>query len=587
MKKTCTQVSFLILFLIGAITTQAQDCSPTQAYTELTGNNVRAGLNIGGDLWWNGSDARYIVPAVDPTSGLPEVAAIFAGGIWIGGTDANGNLRLAAQTYGTANGETDYFAGPLNDDGTTTSIQCNDFDRFWIVTDDDINTHNADFADNGMIDNPVAEVMAWPGRGNPDFESIHGFELPFVNHAMAPFIDQNGNGIYEPSLGDFPNIKGASQGNWFVFNDAGGVHTSSGGEALAMQIQVLAYSYASNEDAINDATFYDYYFVYKGEEVLENTNISIWVDPDLGCYTDDYIGCDTISDMAFVYNMDATDGDNGCSCPGGVTTYCDDIPLVGIKILDGIYAERVFGGGGQLEVPLPGQAADTLVSLGMTSFIYYNGVGATQGTADPATPAQYFNYMQGRFQDGLPISVGGDGHNPGGTFTNYAFPGNPADVGEWSMCQEDLPAGDRRMLINSGPFRVVPGSINRLSFAVIYTPSVAHPCPDISDLREVGDVVSTFYDNGGIVSINTPIYQDNAISLTPNPFTDQSQLVLEGASTLQQVQLYSITGQLMRTYAGLSANSLSIEKGNLTPGMYLYKALAKDGKAYSGKLVLE
>ena len=588
MKKTRTQLAILILFLVSIMTVQSQNCTVPFGTSDLTGNNVKAGLLIGGDLWWDGSNARYIVPTVEPGSGLPEVSAIFAGGIWMGGYDASGNLKLAAQQYGTASGNTDYFAGPLNDDGTTTSTQCSNFDRFWIVTDDEINTHNADYADNGTIDNPIDAVMGWPGRGNPNFESINGFELPFYNHSMAPFVDLNANGIFEPAAGDYPNINGASQGNWFVFNDAGGTHTSSDGDALGMQTQVLAYSYVSSEEAINNATFYDYYFAYKGAEVLEDSYMSLWVDADLGCYLDDYIGCVPEANLAYVYNQDATDGEPGCTCPGGVQTYCDDVPLVGIKMLDGIYAERIIGQGGELEVPTPGQAADTIVSLGMSSFIYFNGVGATQGTADPATPAQYFNYMQGLFQDGLPLTTGGLGHNPGSTdYTNYAFPGNPSDGSEWSMCSEALPAGDRRMLINSGPFRLSPGSINRLSFAVIYQPSVAYPCPDVGGLVEVGDIVSGFYNDNSTVSTKTPVYQDNAISLTPNPFTNQTQLLIDGQSNLQQVQLYSITGQLVRSYNSLSAKSLTIQKGNLTSGMYLYRALTEDGKAYSGKLVVE
>ncbi len=587
MKNTHAQLSSLFLFLISTITIQSQDCFVPSAASELSANNVRAGLLIGGDLWWNGSDARYVVPAVDPGSGLPEVAAIYSGGIWMGGIDASGSLKLAAQTYGSSAGNTDYFAGPLNDDGTTTSNQCEDFNRFWVVTDDQINTHNADFADNGIIDNPIDAIMGWPGRGNPNFESFNGFELPLFNHSMAPFIDLNGNDIFEPTAGDYPNINGATEGNWFVFNDAGGPHSSSGGEALGMQTQVLAYSYASNEDAINDATFYDYYFAYKGTEVLEDAYVSFWVDPDLGCYLDDYIGCIPEADIAYVYNQDASDGEPGCICPGGVNTYCEDIPVVGVKMLDGIYAERVFGPGGELEVPAPGVSADTIVSLGMSSFMYYNGFGGPSGTTDPVTTAQTYNYMQGIFQDGLPLTTGGDGHNPGSTdYTNYAFPGNPSDGSEWSMCSEALPAGDRRMLINSGPFRLSPGSINRLSFAVIYQPSVAYPCPDIGGLVEVGDIVSDFYNDNSTVSTKRPIFQDNAISLTPNPFTNQTQLLIDGQSNLQQVQLYSITGQLVRSYNSLSANSLTIEKGNLTTGMYFYKALSKGGKAYSWKFVV-
>lgn len=103
--------SMLTAFLFNLI---AQDCTIPYAQSELDVNNVRARLKNAGDLWWDGDDARYIVPKVEPGQG-PEVAAIFAGSLWFGGFDPEGNLRLAAPTYGAVVGDRDYFAGPLDE----------------------------------------------------------------------------------------------------------------------------------------------------------------------------------------------------------------------------------------------------------------------------------------------------------------------------------------------------------------------------------------------------------------------------------------------------------------------------------------
>jgi hypothetical protein len=51
-------------------------------------NNVRARLLTGGDVWWDGTDGRYVVPKVAP--GLPEVSSIFAGAVWLGGWTPQG-----------------------------------------------------------------------------------------------------------------------------------------------------------------------------------------------------------------------------------------------------------------------------------------------------------------------------------------------------------------------------------------------------------------------------------------------------------------------------------------------------------------
>ena len=95
-------------------------------------NNVRARLTTGGDVWWDGDDGRYVVPKVP--AGVPEVSSIFAGAVWLGGVDPAGNLKVAAQTFGRARGNFDFFTGPIDpDDGTTTQEVCANWDRFFRV----------------------------------------------------------------------------------------------------------------------------------------------------------------------------------------------------------------------------------------------------------------------------------------------------------------------------------------------------------------------------------------------------------------------------------------------------------------------
>ncbi len=39
-------------------------------------------------------------------------------------------------------------------------------------------------------------------------------------------------------------------------------------------------------------TFYNYVLINQGTQTLTNTYFGSWVDADLGCYNDDYVGCD-------------------------------------------------------------------------------------------------------------------------------------------------------------------------------------------------------------------------------------------------------------------------------------------------------
>src|SRR5215831_10999024 len=80
----------------GSIETRANDCAPASDEVDMDINNVRARLLGSGDMWWDlVNTARYIIPNVPKGSGLPEVSSLFAGAVWIGGIDAQGQLKVA------------------------------------------------------------------------------------------------------------------------------------------------------------------------------------------------------------------------------------------------------------------------------------------------------------------------------------------------------------------------------------------------------------------------------------------------------------------------------------------------------------
>jgi hypothetical protein len=54
-------------------------------------NKVKANILTGGGLFWDRSDAQFVVPY---TPGALEVNTIFAGSIWLSAFDQNGDLNL-------------------------------------------------------------------------------------------------------------------------------------------------------------------------------------------------------------------------------------------------------------------------------------------------------------------------------------------------------------------------------------------------------------------------------------------------------------------------------------------------------------
>lgn len=107
----------------------AAGCSAASGFRYLDINNVRGRINTGGDMWWDLDDiGRYYIPKEGSATSL------FSGALWIGGTDVNGQLKLAAQRYRQVG--IDYWPGPLTVDGTAAVDEetCVRYDQHTLIT---------------------------------------------------------------------------------------------------------------------------------------------------------------------------------------------------------------------------------------------------------------------------------------------------------------------------------------------------------------------------------------------------------------------------------------------------------------------
>lgn len=457
------------------------DCAVPQAKTELSINNVRASLLTGGDLWWDLQDAGYRVPKD------LGVSAIFAGAIWMGGMDPTGNVKVAGQTYRSPN-RNDYFTGPLDENGETNLNTCNAWDRFFRVKADEVNLHKTRFLQSTEegIPYPARDfpdnILGWPAEGNPYFAEVNGFSLPNTG-PLASFHDYDGDGIYDPSKGDYPVLRSAMIGGgetgemipseqvFNIFNDQG-VHTRTNGFPMGVQVNMTSFAFQT-DDEINDMTFYHYKVINRSAQDLDDMFFSLWIDPDLGCYADDFIGVDTVRNMFYMYNEDEMDGISECHC-AGIPTYCENIPMLGVRFFD------------------------TPDQVGLTSFAYYKNPSVGNpppATTDPNTAIEYYHYMSGVWRDGTPITVGGDGFNPGSDqITKYAFPSPPNEnnPNSWSMCTEELGFGDRRLVASTSFGKFEAGAQEEVLFGLVYVPSQQYPCPDLAYLQFASDRANIF-----------------------------------------------------------------------------------------------
>lgn len=436
-------------------------CTPAEAKTDLDINNVRTTILVGGDMWWDKSDPKYEVPKVTNVSAKRH--SLFAGSLWIGGIDQDNNLRVAAQTYRQTGN--DFFAGPLDTaTASTNDTICKSFDRHWKLNKSEV----LDFANGGSA---TSNILSWPGNGD---------KTEGISHYLAPFFDNDGDGVYEPQDGDYPefnlttkpsakkNILKGDQILWWVFNDAGNVHGESSGTPIGMEVQAQAFAFvAAADDPIGYCTFYQYTIINRGNKTLNSTYFGQWVDPDLGRYDDDYVGCDVTRGLGFCYNGDEDDD--------GPKGYGLNPPAIGVDFFEGPIADKNDG----IDNDRDGQIDEVGEQIIMSKFVYYNNDATVQG--NPSTTQHFYDYLNGIWKDRTPITYGGNGKGGGLGATSitcdFMFPGDSdpkyfgtkgQTVPTWTEVSAGNVPADRRFIQSAGPFTLEAGAVNYITTGVVW-----------------------------------------------------------------------------------------------------------------------
>ena len=453
------------------------NCAPASSAIELDVNNVRCLLLNGGDFWWDlvGS-ARYEVPKLPRDQAASARHSSFAGSLWIGGIDESGQLRVAAQTYRQSGN--DFWPGPLTASGATVDeATCNTWDKHFPITKVEILAFRAAYLNAVTTGAPLdlslyPNVKSWPAFG----EDADGNRL-----AMAPFVDIDGDPYnYNPSGGDFPDIAPCNGGGfpdqaiWWVLNDKGDVHTETGGEAIGLEIQMLAFAFATT-DQINNMTFYKYKVTNKSTLKLNDTYMGQWVDSDVGNSQDDYVGCDTVRGLGFAYNGLATDGTaNG---------YGANPPAFGLDFFQGPYG-------------------DAGLRLRMKHFVYYENDFSLRGNPEVAT--HYYGYLRGFWKDGSRMVDNGKNGYPGtapGPETDFMYPGDPGwcgggGNGGWNEFSAQNQPFDRRFMQSAGPFTLQPGAVNDIVVGAVWARGYYNDNKgSVCELLTADDIAQSLFDN--------------------------------------------------------------------------------------------
>src|SRR5690606_27616868 len=106
-------------------------------------------------------------------------------------------------------------------------------------------------------------------------------------------VDFDGN--YNPYDGDYPKIKGC-KAVYMIQNDAKGIHTYSGSEAMDMEIHFMFYQYKT-WNYLDSTTFVDVIAINRGTTSYVESASGVFMDGNIGSANDDFFGCDSTNSV--------------------------------------------------------------------------------------------------------------------------------------------------------------------------------------------------------------------------------------------------------------------------------------------------
>jgi Secretion system C-terminal sorting domain len=439
-------------------------------------------------------------------------------------------------------------------DPTTGKILDQRWQDVWKVSKVQVQQFQQDFANNAINFAAYPDIQSWPGNGN-----VWAGE----DAQLAPYIDQDNDGIYDPLHdGDYPCFPG-DQALWWVFNDDG-PHTESDGLPLGVQVENLSYIVDCNlspcpDTALDYATFHHVEVTNHGLLDLHDMHLGMFYDFDLGNYSDDFVGSDSALGLSFVFNGDANDET--------VSGYGLNPPALGALVLPNGQIDHAGG-----------------------SMYYENDFSVT---GNPETASQYYGYLQGVWKDGSHlINNGHNGHQGSGPgpATNFIYDGDAGFCGGAPVGWTESSAGnqpfDRRLVQSFGPLSFPVGEEVVLDYALVYARQLSNDnLGSVCKLKADAALLKNWWVNEldkGCFSLITAtpdaqVAEVLGMQVYPNPNAGSFVLRLEQPSRHAiGVAMLNLQGQqVWQGSLPAGGRTLQVETDGLPSGLYLLQV--RDG----------
>lgn len=511
---------------------------------------------------------------------------IFMASQWFAGVEkSTGTRKLVVSTPGyPGNNRLYYWPGPVGDSVPDTT-ECGFWNRHFAVSRPVVQLFQSILMSTSL---PIPEAMIpekirnWPGTGNPflladaqarGYSPLSDFMIP-----LAPFVDHDGDGIYNPSKGDYPDLQGKETALWWIMNDVGNKKGNTANPELpinvGLQFQAMAYTYPvqNGQHYLANALFLELSVYNRRTLHLDSCYFGFWADTDLGNPNDDYVQCDVIRNLGITYNSDSLDeGTNG---------YGLNPPALAFKAIDGPVA---FSGDG-IDNDRDGLVDEAGEKNLLSSFMCYK-IGNDPVTGEPSQYSHYYNLLQGKRINGSPVLLPPTVGAPSGVSTKYFFPAGSDPIGyglggtpqnplnfPWSERSLANPRGDRQFLMCAGPFNLPPGGFERYTI-VNMIGSGGTNLENLDQLASISDSMDQYF---GLTTrrANQLSQEPNTLLLSPNPGT--GNVLVECSLPMQRLQIQDVQGKLV--WETMPQNRLaSLDAGGLLPGVYYIRSFTRQG----------
>lgn len=498
----------------------------SQGMTYIDTNQIKAGLYPSANMFIKTlNDQIDVVDFEFPKNSGIQTA--FYSTFWVIGKDSLNSLVGASNYYDVA---MDWGSGPVANN--YTPFFDSTYKKVFKVSSHQIQQHVQDYQNQGYT--PTSDILQWPGNG---------YTQNGESDILANFTDRNNNGIYEPRLGEYPTICG-DQEALILLNDDRTNSSSRICNKMKLETQVRVFSFANKDNVLDSTIFLRFSIMNKSSQKYHDAIFSFYIDPELGCYQNNHVGCDTSQNTFYTYKKKGFDND--CSYRKG------------------------FGN-------VRATQAVTFLNRKMTSFVKKSDHPFLSYGPDCII---FRRYQEGRYYDSAAIIPYGDGYsgqiNPSNP-TKFLFHGNPTDSTTWSCIYPKNGSSlhsDFYLLIGSVELdNFYPNETKTIDIAIVHVlkdsiEKVNKPYDEVNDLlREVGRV-KTFYDteikNCGRTFNSIIKIGNSSNGLYPNP---TKGIVYISTSKQQVIDVMDISGKLCVTF-NVNKGDSQIDISLLENGVY-------------------